>query len=54
MGLVRPVLEFGTSVWDPQSIRLQDKLENLHSEKRSWFVPGSYTYETGSMTESLE
>ena len=28
-GLVRPILEYGSSVWDPQSILLQDELEKV-------------------------
>ena len=29
-GLVRPVLEYGGSVWDPSSILLQEELEKVH------------------------
>ena len=28
-GLVRPILEYGSSVWDPQSLLLQDELETV-------------------------
>ena len=41
-GLVRPVLEYGSSIWDPSSRILQEE------EK------GSFIYETGSMTDILE
>ena len=53
-GLVRPILEYGSSVWDPQSILLQDELEKV--QKRSArFVTGNYVdYETGSMTGILK
>ena len=48
-GLVRPVLEYmyGSSVWDPPSILLQDELEKV--QKRAVrFVTGNYLYdETG-------
>ena len=51
--LVRPVLEYGSSVWDPQSIFLQDELEKV--QKRAIrFATVSCTYESGSMTGILE
>ena len=31
-GLVRPILEYGSSVWDPQSILLQDELEKVQKK----------------------
>ena len=34
-GLVCPVLEYGSSVWDPQSILLQDELEKVQKLKSS-------------------
>ena len=52
-GLVRPVLEYGSSVWDPQSTLLQDKLEKMQKGVAR-FVTGNNTYETGSMTGILE
>ena len=52
-GLVRQVLEYGSSVWDPQSILLQDELEKVQ-KKAARFVTGNYVYETGSMTGILE
>ena len=33
-GLVRPILEYGSSVWDPQNIFLQDKLEKVQMNLR--------------------
>ena len=49
-GLVRPILEYGSSVWDPQSILLQDELEKVQ-KRAARFVTGNYVdYETGSMT----
>ena len=50
---MRPVLEYGSSVWDPQSILLQDELEKVQ-KRAARFVTGNYTYETGSMTGILE
>ena len=49
-GLVCPILEYGSSVWDPQSILLQDELEKVQ-KRAARFVTGNYVdYETGSMT----
>ena len=50
---MRPVLEYGSSVWDPQSIPFQDELEKVQ-KRATRFVRGNYTYETGSMTGILE
>ena len=52
-GLVRPVLEYGSLVWDPSSIRLQEELEKIQ-KRAARFVTGNYIYETGSMTGILE
>ena len=51
--LVRPILEYGSTVWDPHCNRLNDELENV--QKRAVrFVTKKYSYETGSMTGILE
>ena len=52
-GLVRPILEYGSSVWDPQSIPLQDELEKV-KKRAARFVTGDYVSETGSMTGILK
>ena len=52
-GLVRPVLEYGSSFWDPSSILLQEELEKVQ-KRAARFVTGNYIYETGSMTGILE
>ena len=52
-GLVRPVMEYGSSVWDPTSILLQEELEKVQ-KRAARFVTGNYIYETGSMTDILE
>ena len=52
-GLVRPILQYGSSVWDPQSILLQDELEKVQ-KRAARFVTGNYVYETGSMTGILK
>ena len=52
-GLVRPVLEYGSSVWDPSGILLQEELEKVQ-KRAAKFVTGIYIYETGSMSGILE
>ena len=52
-GLVRPVLKYGSSVWDPSSILLQEELEKVQ-EGATRFVTGNYIHETGSMTGILK
>ena len=52
-GLVRPVLEYGSSIWDPSSILLQEELEKVR-KRAARFVTGNYIFETGSMTGFLE
>ena len=51
-GLVRPVLDYGSSVWDPPSVVLQEELESVQ-KRAARFVTGNYNYETGSMTGIL-
>ena len=45
-GLVRPVLEYGSSVWDPHGLQ-----ESPNRAAR--FVTGNYVFDTGSMTGIL-
>ena len=45
-GLVRPVLDYGSSVWDPPGVFLQEN-------RAARFVTGNYNYETESMTGIL-
>ena len=47
------ILEYGSSVWDPSSIPLQEALEKVQ-KRAARFVTGNYIYETGSMTGILE
>ena len=51
-GLVRPVLDYGYSVWDPPGVVLQEELESVQKHAAR-FVTGNYNYETGSMTGIL-
>ena len=50
--MVRPVLEYGGSVWDPQTDKLQEELEKVKN-RVAMFVTRNYVYETGSMTGIL-
>ena len=53
-GFVRPVLDYGSSVWDPppQGVVLQEELESMQ-KRAARFVTGNYNYETESMTGIL-
>ena len=51
-GLVHPVLDCGSSVWDPPGVVLQEELESVQ-KRAARFVTGNYNYETGSMTGIL-
>ena len=51
-GMVRPVLEYGSSVWDPHTDKLQEELEKVKN-RVARFVTRNYVYETGSMTDIL-
>ena len=51
-GMVRPILEYGSSVWDPHPDKLQEELEKVQN-RAARFVTRIYVYETGSMTGIL-
>ena len=51
-GMVRPILENGSSVWDPYTDELQEELEKVQN-RVARFVTRNYVYETGSMTGIL-
>ena len=51
-GLVRPVLDYGSSVWDTPGVVLQEEIESVQ-KRDARFVTGNYNYETGSMTGIL-
>ena len=51
--LVRPILEYGSSVWDPDCNGQNDELENVQT-RAARFVTRTYSRETGSMTGILE
>ena len=50
--MVRPILEYGSSVWDPYTQDLQDELEKVQN-RAARFVTRNYTREEGSMTGIL-
>ena len=47
--LVRPILEYGSSVCDPHCNGLNGELENVQ-KRAARFVMRNYNHETGSMT----
>ena len=49
---MRPVLDYGSSVWDPPGVVLQEELESVQ-KRAARFVTGNYNYETESMTGIL-
>ena len=49
---MRPVLEYGSSVWHPHTHGLQEELEKVQN-RAARFVTGNYVFETGSMTGIL-
>ena len=51
-GIVRPILEYGSSVWDPHTGKLREELEKVQN-RAARFVTRNYVYETGSMTDNL-
>ena len=51
--MVRPILEYGSTIWDPHCNGLNDELENVQ-KRAARFVTRNYSYETGSMTGILE
>ena len=50
--LVRPVLDYGSLVWDTPGVVLQEELKSVQ-KRAARFVTGNYNYETGSMTGFL-
>ena len=52
-GLVRPVLECSSSVWDLSGVALQNEFEKVQN-RAARFVTGNYNIENGIMTGILE
>ena len=51
-GMVRPVLEYGKSVWNPHYDGRNDEMEKVQ-KRAARFVTRNYTFEEGSMTGIL-
>ena len=51
-GMVRPILEYGSSVWDPHTGKLQEELEKVKN-RAARFVTRNYVSQTGSLTDIL-
>ena len=51
--LVQPILEYGSSIWDPHCNGLNGELENVQ-KRAARFVTRTNRRETGSMTGILE
>jgi hypothetical protein len=52
-GLIRPVLEYASTAWDPHQSYLQEKLKKV--QKRSArFITSNYNYGPGNMTTILK
>ena len=52
-GLVQPILEYASPVWDPHGIVVQEELEKVQN-RAARFVTGYYNFDTESMTSILE
>ena len=50
---MRPVLEYGSYVWDPHTKCLHEELDKVQN-RAARFVTKNYTFEEGSMTGILE
>ena len=50
--MVRQILEYGSSVWDPHPDKLQEELEKVQN-RAARFVTRNNVYETGGMTGIL-
>ena len=48
-GLLGPVLEYGSSVWDPYTHGLQKELEKVQN-RAAGFVTGNHVFETWGLT----
>ena len=51
-GLIRPVLEYASTAWDPWQDCLQKKLEAVQ-KSAARFITSNYSYEEGSMTNIM-
>jgi hypothetical protein len=52
-GLIRPVLEYASTAWEPHQSYLQEKLEKVQ-KRAARFITSNYNYEPGSTTTILK
>ena len=52
-GLVCPILEYGSSVWDPQGVVFQQAIKKILN-RAAMFITSNYSFETGSMNGILK
>ena len=52
-GLVRPIRDYASPVWDLHVIAVQEELEKVQN-RAARFVTGNHNFETGSMSSILE
>ena len=43
-GMVRPFLEYGSSIWDPHPDKLQEELEKVQNRAARFVTRNSYCY----------
>ena len=53
-GLVCPILEYGSCVWDPQGMVLQQEIKKVQNRAARFVLAITQDFETGSMTGILE
>ena len=53
-GLVCPILEYGSCVWNPQGVVLQEEIEKVQNTAARFVTSNLYCFETGSMTGILK
>ena len=51
---MRPILEYGSSVWDPHYNCLNDEFENVQKRAARYVMTRNYSHATGSKTDILE
>ena len=54
IGLIRPVLEYASSAWDPGQLYLMKKLEDVQKRAARFITSNYHEYHPGSMTAILE
>lgn len=52
LSLVRPILEYAGTVWDPNCLHLENDLERVQ-KRAGRFVMNNYSFEEGSMTSIM-